>query len=107
LLAGVEWGHHQPSLKEPLTPDTPLPCVSQNQFDSIDLSDNAILILEGFPQLSRLRSLYLNNNRIIRVGRNLEGEPSHGPRFAIPDISRVTGVLGSGMVSLHDLRAMR
>jgi len=49
--------------------------VSQNQFDSIDLSDNAILILEGFPQLSRLRSLYLNNNRIIRVGRNLEGEP--------------------------------
>lgn len=45
---------------------------TQNQFDSIDLSDNAILILEGFPQLSRLRSLYLNNNRIIRVGRNLE-----------------------------------
>lgn len=46
----------------------------QNQFDSIDLSDNAIMILEGFPQLPRLKSLYLNNNRIIRVGRNLEGE---------------------------------
>ena len=45
----------------------------QNQFDSIDLSDNAVLILEGFPKLPRLKSLYLNNNRIIRVGRNLEG----------------------------------
>ena len=45
----------------------------QNQFDSIDLSDNAVLILEGFPKLPRLKSLYLNNNRIIRIGRNLEG----------------------------------
>ena len=45
----------------------------QNQFDSIDLSDNAVLILEGFPKLHRLKSLYLNNNRIIRIGRNLEG----------------------------------
>lgn len=46
----------------------------QNQFDSIDLSDNAIMILEGFPQLPRLKTLYLNNNRIVRVGRNLEGK---------------------------------
>ncbi len=46
----------------------------QNQFDSIDLSDNAIMILEGFPQLPRLKTLYLNNNRILRIGRNLEGE---------------------------------
>lgn len=45
---------------------------TQNQFDSIDLSDNAIMILEGFPQLPRLKTLYLNNNRILRIGRNLE-----------------------------------
>lgn len=46
----------------------------QNQFDSIDLSDNAVVRLEGFPKLPRLQALHLNNNRIIRIARNLEGE---------------------------------
>ena len=46
----------------------------QNQFDSIDLSDNAIVRLEGFPKLHRLRNLLLNNNRIIRIAPHLEGE---------------------------------
>ena len=45
----------------------------QNQFDSIDLSDNAIVRLEGFPKLPRLKVLHLNNNRVARVGRHLEG----------------------------------
>ena len=44
----------------------------QNQFDSIDLSDNSIVRLEGFPKLPRLSALHLNNNRISRVARNLE-----------------------------------
>lgn len=46
----------------------------QNQFDSIDLSDNAIVRLEGFPRLPRLKVLYLNNNRVAKVARNLHGE---------------------------------
>ena len=45
----------------------------QNQFDSIDLSDNAIVRLEGFPKLPRLKVLHLNNNRINRIARHLEG----------------------------------
>ena len=45
----------------------------QNQFDSIDLSDNAIVKLEGFPRLLRLKQVLLNNNRIARIERRLEG----------------------------------
>lgn len=44
---------------------------TQNQFDAIDLSDNEIVKLEGFPPLSRLHTLYLMNNRIARVGVDL------------------------------------
>ena len=44
---------------------------TQNQFDAIDLSDNEIVKLEGFPPLSRLHTLYLSNNRIARVGADL------------------------------------
>eukprot|EP00775_Hariotina_reticulata_P003482 gene3482-3752_t len=47
--------------------------VTQNQFDSIDLSDNAIVRLEGFPKLPRLKMLLLNNNRIVKISRGLEG----------------------------------
>ncbi|KAG1666960.1 hypothetical protein FOA52_004243 [Chlamydomonas sp. UWO 241] len=46
--------------------------VTQNQFDSIDLSDNAIVKLEGFPRLLRLKQLLLNNNRLTRIGKKLE-----------------------------------
>lgn len=45
---------------------------TENQFDSIDLSDNAIVRLEGFPKLPRLKTLLLNNNKIVRVAKNLE-----------------------------------
>ncbi|KAI3438301.1 hypothetical protein D9Q98_000735 [Chlorella vulgaris] len=45
---------------------------TENQFDSIDLSDNSIVRLEGFPKLPRLQCLHLNNNRINRIARNLE-----------------------------------
>lgn len=45
---------------------------TENQFDSIDLSDNAIVRLEGFPRLPRLKVLYLNNNRVSKVARNLQ-----------------------------------
>eukprot|EP00878_Enallax_costatus_P019086 GHUV01020124.1.p1 GENE.GHUV01020124.1~~GHUV01020124.1.p1 ORF type:complete len:123 (+),score=33.11 GHUV01020124.1:1110-1478(+) len=68
---------HQPV---PLLSVTPvLVPLLQNQFDSIDLSDNAIVRLEGFPRLPRLRMLLLSNNRIAKVSRNLEGEQAEVP----------------------------
>jgi len=43
-----------------------------DQFDTIDLSDNDIRKLEGFPYLKRLKSLLFNNNRICRIADHLE-----------------------------------
>ncbi|KAK7100304.1 hypothetical protein V1264_023281 [Littorina saxatilis] len=42
-----------------------------DQFDTIDFSDNDIRKLDGFPLLKRLKSLLLNNNRIVRIADNL------------------------------------
>ena len=36
----------------------------QDQFDTIDFSDNEIRRLDGFPLLSRLKSVLLSNNRV-------------------------------------------
>lgn len=44
---------------------------TEDQFDSIDLSDNEIVKLENFPHLSRLGTLLLNNNRITRINPNV------------------------------------
>lgn len=58
-------------------PTVPLVCVRappQNQFDSIDLTDNAIVRLDGFSKLPRLKMLLLSNNRIARIARGLEGQ---------------------------------
>ncbi|GAQ90679.1 hypothetical protein KFL_006720060 [Klebsormidium nitens] len=44
---------------------------TEDQFDSIDLSDNEIVKLEGFPLLRRLSTLLANNNRIARLHANL------------------------------------
>jgi U2 small nuclear ribonucleoprotein A' len=35
-----------------------------NQFDTIDFTDNDIRRLDGFPILSKLRTLFLSNNKI-------------------------------------------
>ncbi|UYV81118.1 SNRPA1 [Cordylochernes scorpioides] len=43
-----------------------------DQFDVIDFSDNDIRKLDGFPLLKRLSCLLLNNNRICRIGENLQ-----------------------------------
>ena len=43
-----------------------------DQFDTIDFSDNEIRKLDGFPYLTRGKSLLLNNNRIVRLGEGLE-----------------------------------
>lgn len=38
-----------------------------DQFDTIDLSDNDLRKLDGFPFLPRLKCLLLNNNRLVRI----------------------------------------
>lgn len=43
-----------------------------DQFDTIDFSDNEIRKLDSFPLLKRLKTLLMNNNRICRLGENLE-----------------------------------
>ena len=44
----------------------------QNQFDCIDLSDNNVVRLDGFPRLERLSMLIVNNNRIASIAPSLE-----------------------------------
>eukprot|EP00250_Pteridium_aquilinum_P007623 c17294_g2_i1 orf=422-1282(+) len=46
---------------------------TEDQFDSIDLSDNELVKLEGFPYLKRLTTLLVSNNRIARINPNLGG----------------------------------
>lgn len=41
-----------------------------DQYDTIDFSDNEIRKLDGFPFLTRIKSLMFNNNRIVRIGEN-------------------------------------
>lgn len=40
---------------------------TEDQFDTVDLSDNEIVKLENFPNLNRLGTLLINNNRITRI----------------------------------------
>lgn len=44
---------------------------TEDQFDTIDLSDNEIVKLENFPYLNRLGTLLLNSNRITRINPNI------------------------------------
>jgi len=43
-----------------------------NQFDTIDFSDNDIRRLDGFPLLTKLKSLLFSNNKIQHIASNLE-----------------------------------
>ncbi|EEF50164.1 U2 small nuclear ribonucleoprotein A' [Ricinus communis] len=44
---------------------------TEDQFDTIDLSDNEIVKLENMPYLTRLGTLLINNNRITRINPNI------------------------------------
>jgi len=44
---------------------------TQDQFNSIDLSDNEIQKLENFPVLMKLKMLHLSNNRVARIAPGL------------------------------------
>ena len=43
-----------------------------DQYDTIDFSDNEIRKLDGFPFMNRVKSLMMNNNRIVRVAEGLD-----------------------------------
>jgi U2 small nuclear ribonucleoprotein A' len=43
-----------------------------NQFDTIDFTDNDIRRLDGFPLLTKLKSLLFSNNKIQHIASNLE-----------------------------------
>jgi U2 small nuclear ribonucleoprotein A' len=45
--------------------------VLQDQYDSIDLSDNEIKKLDNFPAMRRLNALILCNNSISKIGASL------------------------------------
>lgn len=52
------------------------PDFPQDQFDVIDFSDNEIRLLDNFPKMKRLTTLFFNNNYIFRIG-NLGGNLSN------------------------------
>ncbi|XP_050499391.1 U2 small nuclear ribonucleoprotein A' [Diabrotica virgifera virgifera] len=43
-----------------------------DQFDTIDFSENDVRKLDGFPYLPRIKCLLMNNNRIVRIGEQLQ-----------------------------------
>jgi len=45
--------------------------VTQDQYDTIDFSNNAISRLESFPLLKRLKTLFFCNNRIYYIAPNI------------------------------------
>lgn len=65
-----------------------------DQFDTIDLSDNDLRKLDGFPYLPRLKCLLLNNNRLLRIGENLHE--------ALPNLSSVI-LTGNNLQEFGDL----
>jgi len=44
---------------------------TQDQYDTLDISDNEIRKLENFPVLLRLKGIFLNNNKLEKIGSGL------------------------------------
>eukprot|EP00047_Mylnosiga_fluctuans_P003663 m.230260 g.230260 ORF g.230260 m.230260 type:complete len:232 (-) comp12035_c0_seq1:50-745(-) len=65
-----------------------------DQFDTIDLSDNDIRKLDGFPLLKRLRTVLLNNNRIVKIADGLAA--------ALPSLQELV-LSSNGIAELGDL----
>lgn len=73
-----------------------LACTS-DQFDCIDFSDNEIKRLDGFPLLSRLSMLLLNNNKICRMSEDLYA--------SIPNVQTLV-LTGNNLEELSDLKGL-
>lgn len=68
-----------------------------DQFDTIDLSDNDLRKLDGLPYLARLKCLLLNNNRILRIGEDLQE--------CVPNLNSVI-LSGNNLQELGDLEPL-
>eukprot|EP00478_Filoreta_tenera_P001435 GABV01001459.1.p1 GENE.GABV01001459.1~~GABV01001459.1.p1 ORF type:complete len:180 (+),score=46.43 GABV01001459.1:142-681(+) len=71
--------------------------VLQDQFDSIDFSDNAITSVGGFPLMKRIVSLLFNNNQIHRI------EPGLGS--ALPSIESLM-LINNRLEHVEDLNPL-
>eukprot|EP00236_Picocystis_salinarum_P003191 CAMPEP_0183829092 /NCGR_PEP_ID=MMETSP0807_2-20130328/3129_1 /TAXON_ID=88271 /ORGANISM="Picocystis salinarum, Strain CCMP1897" /LENGTH=247 /DNA_ID=CAMNT_0026074299 /DNA_START=54 /DNA_END=797 /DNA_ORIENTATION=- len=67
---------------------------TRDQFESIDLSENEIMRLDGFPKLHKLEQLLLHRNRIYRIERRI-GE-------SVPNLARLI-LTGNKISNLQDL----
>nr|6F4G_A Chain A, Probable U2 small nuclear ribonucleoprotein A' [Drosophila melanogaster]6F4G_D Chain D, Probable U2 small nuclear ribonucleoprotein A' [Drosophila melanogaster]6F4J_A Chain A, Probable U2 small nuclear ribonucleoprotein A' [Drosophila melanogaster]6F4J_B Chain B, Probable U2 small nuclear ribonucleoprotein A' [Drosophila melanogaster] len=68
-----------------------------DQFDTIDLSDNDLRKLDNLPHLPRLKTLLLNNNRILRISEGLEE--------AVPNLGSII-LTGNNLQELSDLEPL-
>ena len=71
---------------------------TQDAYDAIDLSDNRISIVDNFPRLKRLSSLYFSRNLVEAIdGANLKKNLPNLENLVLTD-NRIRG--------LHDLAAI-
>jgi len=70
---------------------------TQDQYDTIDFSDNEIEKFENFPLLPRLQSIYLNNNHISKIAAGLSD--------SIPKLETLI-LTNNRLVNLHDIEPL-
>jgi len=70
---------------------------TQDQFDTIDLSDNEIRKLENFPLLKRLKTLLVSNNLIFRIGEDLKD--------SLPNVHTLM-LANNSLLNLRDLKPL-
>jgi len=70
---------------------------TQDQYDTIDFSDNEIGKLEDFPLLNRIRSLIFHNNHITKIAPNLSE--------SLPNIESLL-LINNRIVNLSDLDSL-
>jgi len=68
---------------------------TQDQFDTVDLSDNEIRKLENFPLLKRLKTLLVSNNLIFRIGDDL--------KESLPNVHTIM-LANNSLLNLSDLK---
>jgi len=77
---------------------------TQDQYDTIDFSDNEIGKLEDFPLLNRIRSLIFHNNHITKFAPNLSESLPNIETLLLTN-NRVVNL--SDLDSLSDLSSLR
>lgn len=79
---------------------------TEDQFDTIDLTDNEIVKLENFPYLNRLGTLLINNNRITRINPNIGEYLPHLHTLILTNNRLVNLVEIDPLASLPKLRTL-